>query len=293
MRKRLCRLVSAPIKQVWSALKPDKSERNGTVKIRRLLANANKVNEYYASISTDPDYKELKLAGLRLTLSALHTDFQPLYAYEVDAMFGKVTNTTPGCNGIPHWVFKLCSYELAEVVAPSYNSSLTLDVLLQLWLTAVITPVPKISNPTAISDFRPISVTQILSRVDEKCVVTRWPRQAIPPVLTADQFAFRSTGSTTCALVYMMHHVTRMLEHNTYIRCLVIDFFKAFDWVNHVILVKKLSNLQLASSILNWLISSSQDGVILPDATEQNLGLKQLTSVLSKDLDSAKYSINF
>jgi ribonuclease P/MRP protein subunit RPP40 len=46
-----------------------------------------------------------------------------------------------------------------------------------------------------------------------------------------------------------------MLEHNAYVRCLLIDFSKAFDRVNHVILVKKLSNLQLPSSILNWLIS--------------------------------------
>jgi hypothetical protein len=253
MRKRLCRLVSAPIKQVWSALKPDKSERYGTVRTRRLLADADKVNEYYANISTDPDYNEQELAGLRPTLSALRTDFQPLYAYEVEAMLRNVTKTSPGCDCIPHWVFKRCSYELAEVVAHLYNSSLTLGVLPQQWLTAVITPVPKISNPTAISDFRPISVTPILSRVVEKCVVTRWLRPAIPPVLIADQFAFRPTGSTTCALVYMMHHVTRMLEHNAYVRCLLIDFSKAFDRVNHVILVKKLSNLQLPSSILNSL----------------------------------------
>jgi hypothetical protein len=59
MRKHLRWFVSAPIKQVWSALKPDKySERICTVRTRRLLADADKVNEYYASILTDPDYNE-------------------------------------------------------------------------------------------------------------------------------------------------------------------------------------------------------------------------------------------
>jgi hypothetical protein len=43
-------------RQVWSVLKPDKSERYGTVRTRRLLADADKVNEYYANISTDLDY---------------------------------------------------------------------------------------------------------------------------------------------------------------------------------------------------------------------------------------------
>jgi hypothetical protein len=154
------------------------------------------------------------------------------------------------CDCIPHWVFKRCSYDLVEVVAHLYSSSLTLGVLPQQWLTAVITQVPKISNLTAISDFSPISVSPILSRDVEKCVVTRWLRPAVPPVLLAEQFAFLPTGNTTCALVYMMHHVTRMLEHNADIRCLLIDFSKAFDQVNLVILVNKLSNLQLPSSIL-------------------------------------------
>jgi hypothetical protein len=104
-------------------------------------------------------------------------------------------------------------------------------------------------------DFRPISVTPILSRVVEKCVVTRWLRPAIPSDLLTDQFAFRPTGSTTCALVYFMHHVTSMLEHNAYVRCLLVDFSKAFDRVDHLILVRKLSELQISPFIFNWLIS--------------------------------------
>lgn len=58
-----------------------------------------------------------------------------------------------------------------------------------------------------------------------------------------------------CALVYIKHYATRMLENNAYVQSLLIDFSEVFDRVNHVILVKKLSNLQLASSIFNWLIS--------------------------------------
>ena len=49
----------------------------------------------------------------------------------------------------------------------------------------------------------------------------------------ADQFAFRPTGSTTAALIYILHHVTLLLETNEYVRCLLIDFSKAFDTVNH------------------------------------------------------------
>jgi ribonucleases P/MRP protein subunit RPP40 len=53
-----------------------------------------------------------------------------------------------------------------------------------------------------------------------------------------------------------MHHVTRMLENNSFVRCLLVDFSKAFDRVDHVVLVQKLSKLNLPEYIFNWLISS-------------------------------------
>lgn len=86
-------------------------------------------------------------------------------------------------------------------------------------------------------------------------MVSRWLRPAITPDLISDQFAFRPTGSTTSALVYFMHHVTRMLETNAYVRCLLIDFSKAFDVVDHVVLVDKISKLKMPAFALNWLIS--------------------------------------
>ena len=146
-------------------------------------------------------------------------------------MLRRVTKTAAGRDNIPYWVFSKCSFELADIVTHIFNCSLSSGVLPVQWLSSVITPVPKIVNPVTLADFRPISVTPILSRVAEKLVVTRWLRPAINLQSIADQFGFRPTGSTTCALVYFMHHVTRMLETNAYVRCLLVDFSKAFDIV--------------------------------------------------------------
>jgi len=77
--------------------------------------------------------------------------------------------------------------------------------------------------------------------------------------MIADQFGFRPTGSTDCALVFMMHHVSAMLENCEYVRCLVIDFSRAFDVVNHVILLDKLSKLNLPDYIVNWIVSFLTD----------------------------------
>jgi len=73
------------------------------------------------------------------------------------------------------------------------------------------------------------------------------------PQVIADQFAFRITGSITTALVYLTHHVTKLLESNNYVRCLMIDFSKAFDIVGHAIIVEKLSKLSyLGLLLIGW-----------------------------------------
>ena len=52
-----------------------------------------------------------------------------------------------------------------------------------------------------------------------------------------------------------MHHVASMLETSTYVRCLTVDFSKAFDVVDHAILFKKLSKLPLPDAAINWFVS--------------------------------------
>ena len=94
-----------------------------------------------------------------------------------------------------------------------------------------------------------------LSRVAEKVIVHHWLYPAIPADNLVDQYAFKPTGSTTAALVYFSHQVTKMLEHNNYVRCLMIDFSKAFDTVDHIILLFKLVQLKLPGFVVNWICS--------------------------------------
>ena len=116
----------------------------------------------------------------------------------------------------------------------------------------MITPVPKVPASVCLSDYRPISVTPHLSRIAEKIIVHHWLYHAIPADNLVDQYAFKPTGSTTAALVYFTHEVTKMLEHNNYVRCLMS---KAFDTVDHVILLSKLVQLKLPGFVRSWICS--------------------------------------
>ena len=93
------------------------------------------------------------------------------------------------------------------------------------------------------SDLRPISVTPILSRLVKRLVVRDLIMSNVSPANLYDQYAFKRTGSTTAALIDLTHTITVMLETNEYVRSLLIDFSKAFDSVDHAIIVKKLVDL--------------------------------------------------
>ena len=85
--------------------------------------------------------------------------------------------------------------------------------------------------------------------------VRKWLLPAITTDMLVDQFGFRPSGSTQCTLVNMLHHVTTMLEKCDYVRCLMIDFSRAFDVVDHPVLIAKLPQLDLPECIPNWIVS--------------------------------------
>jgi len=65
-----------------------------------------------------------------------------------------------------------------------------------------------------------------------------------------------SNSPATAALgLHFMHSVSKLLEQNAYIRCLMIDFSKAFDSVDHVVLLSKLAQLNLPSFVINSICS--------------------------------------
>jgi len=166
------------------------------------------------------------------------------------------TNTSAGVDDIPSWFFRSCSYEIAEAVSFIISRTFATGRVPENWRTAIVTPIPKTSNPKLLSQFRPISVTPILSRLTEKIIVSQYLKPAMSEAkLLQDQYAYRNTGSTTCALIKLLDYITSAFENNRFVHTLYIDFSKAFDIVDHVILIKKLNKLFIPPNIKNWIIS--------------------------------------
>jgi len=163
--------------------------------------------------------------------------------------------TATGLDNIPSWFLRIGEPVFAATLADILNLSLTSSLVPTQWNSASILPVPKVAAPLTPSDFRPISITSVISRVLERIVVKDYiyPSLCNPPhgLVFHDQFAFQPTGSTTAALVHLLHTVTTLLENNPFVVVLAIDFSKAFDSVRHSAVLEKFSCLDLPDHIYN------------------------------------------
>jgi len=73
-------------------------------------------------------------------------------------------------------------------------------------------------------------------------------------LMFSDQYAFRPTGSTTAALVFLLQTITNLLAEQPYVVAIALDFSKAFDTVRHSTLLQKLATLDIPDTVYNWLV---------------------------------------
>ena len=108
------------------------------------------------------------------------------------------------------------------------------------WRQANVTPIPKGPPSSSVANYRPISVTSVLSTVFERLVSVRLRRfMECSGVLATTQFAYRKGLGTCDALLCVSHTVQSSLESGQEAKIVQIDFSAAFDRVNHQGIVYK------------------------------------------------------
>ena len=157
---------------------------------------------------------------------------------------------------------------LAYPITKVLNASFKEQRLPSTWKLADVTPIPKRKPVKDVKkDLRPISLTPCLSKLAEDLVVTNHVKPAALRVLDDRQYGAVPKSSTTLALLEMIHCWMNATDGNgSSVKTILFDYRKAFDQIDHKILITKLSTLNLPYSIINRIID------FLPTVSkEQNL----------------------
>ena len=162
-----------------------------------------------------------------------------------------------GPDRIPSWLLKeycdLVAYPITEILNASYAE----QRLPTIWKMADVTPLPKKKPVVDIQkELRPISLTPCISKAAEEFVVDGFVKPSVMSILDDNQYGAIPNSSTTMALISMLHSWCVGTDGNgATVRTLLLDYRKAFDLIDHSILVRKLRNqCKLPASIINWII---------------------------------------
>ena len=105
-------------------------------------------------------------------------------------------------------------------------------------------------------DLRPVSLTSTFSKVAEGFIIDQKLKPILLSAIDPTQFGFIPGSCTTFTLISMFHHWLHTTDGTSLtVRTALLDFRKAFDLVDHHILVTKLLSLGVKPTVVNWVIN--------------------------------------
>ena len=219
---------------------------------------ANSLNEFFVNIGntveekipqTNKNYKEY--LGNRVVNSFLPS---PVMENEIEDIISKMNKSkAAGPNSIPTNILKMNVKILAKPLALLINSSFVEGVFPDDIEIADVCPIFKKGDKDKCGNYRPISLLSNLSKLYERCMHTRlYDFLAKSDTFYEFQFGFRKQYSTNHALLSIVEEIKESLDKGNFACGVFIDLEKAFDTVNHRILLGKLEHYGLRGVSNDW-----------------------------------------
>ena len=146
-----------------------------------------------------------------------------------------------GVDGVPLLAVKKCFAVIGPHLLNIVNSSITTCTFPSAWKIARVVPIHKSGDKTDLNNFRPISILSVLSKVTEKVVCMQLMSYLLDThVLSPHQYAYRPRHSTEDALIDAAEWISKVVDNGEVASMTTIDLSKAFDSVDHGVLLDKL-----------------------------------------------------
>ena len=142
-----------------------------------------------------------------------------------------------------------------------FNLCLETRTFPSLWKFGKVAALFKKGDRCDANNYRPITVLPTISKILEKAVHTQlYAYLKNNGILTSKQFGFRPKLSTGTALSHFTDNILQNMDAGSFTGAVFLDLSKAFDTVDHPLLLQKLTNIGLTTSTTQWLDRTSQIG---------------------------------
>lgn len=222
--------------------------------INNSLDICNSFAEFFSSVYTTYDKDS------SVHYSSFFDNYNTLSTIEmnIDEIFQKLINLKERCNagpdGIPPYFLKLCSPSLAMPISIIFQMSLNSGCFPQLWKSTFVFPLFKSNNKSDICNYRPICCFCCLGKIFESiiadCLLLNFKN-----VISQQQHGFYPGRSTETNLLLFTNFTVNCIENGGQVDTVYTDFRKAFDRVNHKLLIEKLHYYGIIGNLLLWLES--------------------------------------
>lgn len=167
-----------------------------------------------------------------------------------------ISSNAIGVDGISRDMILLTLPRTLKVITNLINKSIYTGIFPDVWKEAIVKPIPKKPNPNNLSDLRPISILPFLSKIIEKVICQQLTAYLLAnKILPQKQSGFRAGHSTATALLDVIDGVLSARDAGNGTILALLDFSRAFDTINHNLLLSKLSYYGFSTDALNWFSS--------------------------------------
>ena len=254
------------IKQTWSEINKilgKQSNMNATFKINNKYTSnvdiiANAFNEQFTTLARKTTnsipYSNNTYNDYLPPINCNEIVWAPTTATEVKNTIVKCNITKPGPDEIPIIVYKNNVDFFVPIITHLCNLSMTSGIFPTMHKKANVIPLFKKLDRDDISNYRPISLLNSISKILEKIVSTRLINHFETNNLFSDsQYAYRKGRGTDLAVTKLSSDILRKFDNGEITAAVYLDLTSAFDCVNHKILVHKLRHYGVNRNALKWL----------------------------------------
>ena len=202
-----------------------------------------KLNDYY--ISVGGEYEK------PMDIPQSSSSLQPLSIGEIKLLLGKLNTTkSTSTEDFPTWVSLDGKEDLCIPMTDIVNSMLKSAEFPSKWKRSQIKPIPKVSCPSKLKDYRPVSMLFHLGKLSEQVIIDKM-RSKLESIIDPCQYAYQPNIGTVDALIQLIDDFTAQLDNpNTkFVQSAALDFSKAFDRLQPAKLIEKMISYEFDSNI--------------------------------------------